>query len=373
MLQDPALNGSQGTFRANKELKSISADNDDEAIQEFLNGYKQTPTTLRAYSKELNRFLIWTALYLKKPISSMNRDDFNRYVEFIKNPDPQWCGAKVPRENEGWKPFVGPLAESGQRVAIASINSMMNWLVNAGYMSGNPMGLIRKPVTKDDNFEKVVRVLDDDMWMAVKVTIESLPRETQLQVYRYERFRFLMSTFVMLASRINELCNIRMGHFRDTPSGWFWFVNGKGDKYSNVAMPPDMMEALMRWREYLGLSPLPNPDEKYPALPFSDRLGRPNLNSEAITPRRVNQLLKELFNLAADQLKEGGQEVKAIKLKKASAHWLRHTSLTQKLHAGIPREYVQQEGRHKDIRTTNRYLHEEEDKRSKESVKHSLK
>lgn len=369
---DPSLNGRQGHFRADRAHNSIVVDTDREAIAEFLDRYHKTPTTMRAYSKEMHRFQIWAVLKLKKPISSMDRADFKAYIDFIKKPDAEWCGKKAPQSSKDWRPFVGPLAESGQRVAIACINSLMDWLVKAGYLTGNPMGLIRDEVDKDDKYAKVTRYLDDDMWASVRVAIESLPREEVLSTYRYERYKFMLAVFIMLGSRINELSNIKMGHFRITPAGWFWFVNGKGDKFANVAMPPDMVEALMRWREFLGLDPIPKPQEMYSALPFSDRLGRPSLHSDSITPRRIHQILKEIFKIASDQLREGGQSDKAAILLQASAHWLRHTSITQKLKAGIARELVQQDARHTDIKTTNQYIHDEEEKRAKESEKHRL-
>ena len=45
---------------------------------------------------------------------------------------------------EKWRPFVGPLSESAVLTAMAAINSLMRYLVDAGYLLGNPLGLIRQ-------------------------------------------------------------------------------------------------------------------------------------------------------------------------------------------------------------------------------------
>ena len=37
----------------------IDADNDAEAIESFLNEYKESPGTLRSYTKEIERLLLW--------------------------------------------------------------------------------------------------------------------------------------------------------------------------------------------------------------------------------------------------------------------------------------------------------------------------
>lgn len=51
----------------------------------------------------------------------------------------------------------------------------------------------------------------------------------------------------------------------------------------------------------------------------------------------------------------------AIKLKQASTHWLRHTSITHQTDAGIELRYIKRSARHKSVETTMLYQHAEED------------
>lgn len=375
-FSDSNLNGTNGIFRvADRAQNQSGTDTDYEAIQAFLHEYSNSPQTLRSYTKEAERLLIWSVLYIHKPISSMTRADFADYIEFMKNPDPEWCGPKANKSTDAWRPFTGAMSESAIKSAIAAINSLFNWLVNAGYVTGNPLGLIRqkgRDTSTPTIYKKVERVLDEDMWSALLHAVEHLPAKTDAEIYHQERMRFMLTIFASLGARISEVANIKMCDFKNNVAGWFWEVTGKGDKDATVAMPKDMVDALIRWRKYLGLSPLPTKNEDIPAIPFVNKFNKPIFTKPGIKPRRINQILKEFFNIAAIELSLGGQEDKAEKIKLASAHWLRHTAITQKMSAGIDRRLVQLDARHSDSRTTDMYSHEADKLRATEAQKHKL-
>lgn len=373
VANDPELNGSNGIYRANKQQNIAKVDTDQEAVNAFLREYQHSPATFRTYSKEAQRVLMWANLYLGKPLSSMDREDFHTYMKFMANPDPEWVGKKVNKDTGDWRPFTGPLSESGKKTAVASINSMMTWLVNAGYLVGNPMGLIRqrsKKTSKDD--VEIERFLDDDMWSALLTVVETMETKTKGDRFVKERMRFMLTTFALLGARVSEISTIQMGHFRHTVNGWFWYVTGKGDKDARVAMPQGMVDGLIRWREFIGLPPVPDRAETYPALVFSDKSGNPLLDKPPIKPRRINQILKSFFEKASAELIAGGQRSKAHLIKKASAHWLRHTSITQKVNAGIERDIVRMEARHSDSRTTDGYVHNQSKERANQAQKHKI-
>ena len=90
-----------------------------------------------------------------------------------------------------------------------------------------------------------------------------------------------------------------------------------------------------------------------------------------ITARRLNQILKKIFHAAAELLPPE-VEHKKEKLRAASAHWGRHTGITAKLDAGMDQRYVQKDARHTDARTTQRYIHEEEERWHDEAQKQKL-
>ncbi len=375
------LDGHAGHNRADATRLQINARNDADAIRSFLQEYSESPGTLRIYQRECERLLLWALIECGKPLSSLNRQDFEGYLNFLADPQPAklWCGARAERSSPHWRPFVGSLSENAVMTAIAAVNSLMTYLVDCGYLSGNPLGLMRQRRRKlqatDPKAEKankiteeagkVERFLDEEMWDAFMRAIEALPQETDEEKDEYERARFLAALLYMLAPRAGELEAHRMNSFREERGRWWWHVIGKGGKKAKVPVPDDMMLALTRYRKHLGLSAVPSKRDTTPLLVgLRER--------KAITARRLNQILKKLFASAADLLPDTAEH-KREKLRSASAHWGRHTAITAKVDSGMSQRYVQKDARHNDPRTTQRYIHEEEERWHDEAQKQRMR
>jgi integrase len=376
----PEVDGHDGDNRADRVRLQISAETDADGIRCFLAEYDRSPGTLRIYQRECERLLLWSIVDCGKPLSSLNRQDFEGYLNFLADPQPAslWCGPKADRATDKWRPFVGRLSESAVLTAMAAINSLMCYLVDAGYLAGNPLGLIRQrrrklaaesagpiqSVVTTDEAEKIERFLDEEMWQAVTRAIEQMPRSAPAQEDEYERARFIGAVLYMLAPRAGELESHRMNSFREERGRWWWHVVGKGGKKARVPVADDMLQALVRYRKHLGLSAVPKRSDATPILvSLKDR--------SPITARRLNQILKRIFAQAADLL-PAESEHKREKLRAASAHWGRHTGITAKLDSGIGERFVQKDARHSDARTTRRYIHEEEERWHDEAQKQHL-
>lgn len=374
------IDGRDGDNRADRVRLQIAAETDADAIRCFLAEYDRSPGTLRIYQRECERLLLWSLVDCGKPLSSLNRQDFEGYLNFLADPQPAalWCGPKADRTTDKWRPFVGRLSESAVLTAMAAINSLMRYLVDAGYLAGNPLGLIRQrrrklaaesagpiqSVVTTDETEKIERFLDEGMWQSVTRAIEQMPRSSPSEMDEYERARFIGAVLYMLAPRAGELETHRMNSFREERGRWWWHVVGKGGKKARVPVADDMLQALMRYRKYLGLSVVPKRTDTTPILvSLKDR--------SPITARRLNQILKKIFAQAADLLPPESEH-KREKLRSASAHWGRHTGITAKLDSGIGERYVQKDARHSDARTTRRYIHEEEERWHDEAQKQHL-
>ena len=391
------LNGAFGINRANPERLQITATNDIDAIGCFLAEFESSPGTHRIYQRECERLLLWSVTQCGKPLSSLNRTDFERYLEFLADPQPRsrWCGPRSARDGENWRPFVGPLSRSAMMTTAAAVNSLFKWLCDAGYLNGNPLGLIRMGLRKahTSSHNATTRYLDADMWQAVTRAIESLPRKDLAEQAAYERARFLCMFLYALAPRAGELESHTMGSFVEVRGRWWWEVLGKGLKDAKVPVPDDMVKALFRYRRFLQLPLRPTLGENTPLL-LSVRTMKSTLASNinalrqqevvntglvmksrpakaasatlaslqrapAMTARQLNRVLKVLFDRAAALL-PAELEHKADKLRCASAHWGRHTSITAKVDAGMDARYVQKDARHEDARTTALYTHEDD-------------
>ena len=382
--------GSQGENRASRDRLQIEAANDTQAIDAFLSEYDQSPGTHRVYARECERLVLWSHHTLGKPISSLSRQDFEAYLGFLMDPQPaaMWCGPKVRRDKPEWRPFVGPLEESAVFTAISALNSLMTYLVDAGYLMGNPLGLIRQRRRKmkaigavpgqssktqtqrgavSDEAQKVERYLDEEMWEAVTAAVETLQGDGDAKALAdYERARFVFSFLYLLAPRVHEMETHTMNCFQEHRGRWWWHVVGKGAKAAKVPVPDDMVQALVRYRTSLGLSPMPNRRDDSPLLRSTRFPGR------GITARWLNMLLKDVFVKACDHL-PAESAWKSEKLRMASAHWGRHTGITAKVDAGMQERNVQKDARHKDRRTTERYIHGEDEAWHDDAQKQRLK
>lgn len=369
MLLTANLDGSQGVNRTASDVtKQIAAENDLEAVRVWLAEFHDSPHTLRNYRKEVERLLLWSILDLGKPLSSLQREDIARYQAFLADPHPRdrWCAPRTSRTSPAWRPFEGPLGTTSRRQVLVILSSLFAYLVEAGYLAGNPISLVRRRdrVAASQKAQTVERFLEQDLWQYVLEFVDRLPRVTQGQRARQERIRYLLLIFYLLGPRISEVATHSMGSFVERRGKWWWHVVGKGGKEATIPVNQEMLAALERYRTFLGLSPLPVPDEETPlVLSVSGTRG--------VTANMIYRLIKDILYKAAKEL-ETVQPHKADKLRRASAHWLRHTAITHQADAGIELRYLNKSARHSKLETTAIYLHADDDAWHEAMDKHKL-
>lgn len=368
------LNGEDGENREKNSRCQINAKNDYEAIQCWLNEYRQKETTYRSYQKEAERLLLWSVYQCRKPLSGLNRDDFENYLSFLDNPEPKeiWCardqGGGRRRGDMGWRPFVGALSSSAKRTAISCIDSLLNYLVEARYLSFNPLSLMRKRHSKN-TFKSAPlalqeRMLEIDEWHAMLDTLENLPEKEFGKKQEKERLRFLINILYFLGLRINELATHTWNAFCKIDNRWWFVVMGKGDKPGMIPVCDELLRAVIHYRAFLKKSPFPLPEETNPLITSL-------VVGDAIKPRQINKILKKL---ALETTKEFmNHPDKVTKLKKFSAHWLRHLSASMQDRAGIKFTHIKANHRHESGETTRRYIHAIDDNRHDDMQKLSLR
>lgn len=360
LLNTPkSLNGGSGTNRAPAFItQQIAATNDLEAVQCWLAEFDQSPQTQRSYRKEAERLLLWSLIEKQKPLSSLTRDDLRDYQQFLSDPQPQscWCGPRKSRDNLKWRPFQGTLSGGSIAQAITIINALFSYLVEAGYLSGNPLGLMRRKIKQYAlNKTKVIeRFLEQALWQSVIDYIEALPKTTPREQKEYERVRFLFYLLYLLGPRVSEVAQSTMQSVKQIRGKWWWQVTGKGQKTQLIPINESMLNALIRYRQFYGLTQLPQSDEQLPLFM--------NLNgTQGISSNMIYRLVKNTFLNCAKTFEKTRPDFSA-KLKQASTHWLRHTSITHQADAGIELRYIKRHARHESVETTMLYQHAEEDR-----------
>ena len=371
------LDGRDGSNRAAGVRAQIAADNDVDAIKAWLARFVDTKTTFDNYRKEAERLLLWCSIELGKPLSSINHEDWLRYKEFLRNPQPgaRWVapkGRKFPRSHPNWRPFAGPLAPASQRQAGIILNALFSWLVNAGYLAGNPLALSRE--RKKRSAARVTRYLDDEIWDEVKAMINALPRETSREREHYFRLRWLFTLLYICGLRISEVIGTSMGaffHRRDKAGAerWWLEVVGKGQKVRIVPATSELMAELGKYRRELGMAPYPAPNETAPLLlPIGGQC-------RTLTRGGVHAIVKQVFEKTASRFRERGPQFEsdALRVLQASAHWLRHTAGSHMTNGAVDLRHVRDNLGHASISTTNIYLHSPDDVRHAETeAKHRI-
>lgn len=358
-VQNLILSGEQGTNRESLATCQIQARNDYEALQSWLREYQHKYTTYRTYQKEAERFLLWSISERSKPLSSLHRDDVEAYLHFLDDPQPRdkWCGSKTGRGcrrgDPNWRPFTGPLSYSAKMTAISAIDSLLNYLVDARYLTFNPMGLIRKKrfAVKNKIANELAlheRILTLEEWHAMLDTLDDYPETTRSEKNEKERLKFIVAILYLLGLRVNELVTHCWNAFRKVEDRWWFYVVGKGDKLARIPVNDELLRSIIKYRSFLDKSPYPASDE-------STNLICSFTTNAAITTRQINKILKRWAVISASKFIN--EPDKSNKLKKFSAHWLRHLSATMQDKAGISFKHIRANHRHENDETTRRYVH----------------
>ncbi|MFC6309104.1 integrase [Paraburkholderia dipogonis] len=366
------LDGRDGTNRGAAGGSQLSATNDLDAVRAWLSNYADTRTTFDNYRKEAERLLLWAVVQLGKPLSSLTHEDLLLFKGFLVDPQPaaRWVsstGGKFPRGDERWRPFNGPLSPASQRQALIILNAMFTWLVNAGYLRGNPMALLRQRAKR--SAPRVTRYLSTSLWDEVKVFVEQLPRETADERAYYARSRWLTTLFYLQGMRISEVASGKMGDFSrrlgaDGKDQWWLETLGKGNKERVVPASPELIQEMRLYRTENGLGPLPTRSEETPlVIPFRGR-------HRCLSRSAIHDAIKSIFGNAASWLRSKGVEFsdRADELERASAHWLRHTAGSHQADGGVDLRTIRDNLGHVSLNTTSLYLHTEDDARHRETV-----
>ena len=410
LIVPAALSGSDGLYRLPQQLCLMRATNDYEAIlvwirakqrsrpatrrepgpdqawpDELLAGVARLSHTQRAYLKEAERFLLWAVVQRQKPLSSMTLEDCTAYRDFLADPQPAalWCGPRArSRWSPLWRPFEGPLSPSAQRRAIAILKSLYRFFVDQCYLRGNPFAGVA--LSRASPGLDVGRSFTEAQWAFIRGQLAAFPEHSANR-----RLKFALSLLYGTGLRISEAVAARVADlawqtYRDDTHGvavevWELTVVGKGAKERTVAVSPAIIVEL---QSYLASRGLPAqlgmvPGEAYLLGRATDVAERAAWSPAARAP--VNRLagigtatlhdqIKAFFEACARKL-QPTDSAGAQRLRKASAHWMRHTHGSHAVAAGMDIKVVQQNLGHASLATTTRYTTSEARRRATETAK----
>lgn len=385
-----AFDGSAGINR-NHKFCFIQADDDLQAIESYLARFEGRTHTLRAYRKELERFLLWAIMIRRKPMSSLLVDDCNAYKDFLIAPSPAFIGKKAARFTEQWRPFTPePMTAKTQKQAVIILRAAFEYLVRVRYLGGNPWVAVVDPaVTEEVHAIQVEKALDDNLW---DLLVDQLSQRADAAENAQDRAA--LAAILLCGDsglRREEAAGSRRADLK--PSQWASTVStlrvlGKRNKKREVPVSERTLNALRAHWQDRGL------DFDHPPV---DSSSNPIVKDRAllaplVIPRHAAAIarhedqvgngytsdgLYRLITSSIDRLQHtllelGIQPEDIAQLATTTPHAFRHTFGTLAVASGMPQDVVQGVLGHVSAATTSIYVRAKEKRTAEEAAKYFL-
>ena len=352
------INQIKPSFLAN----CVNSDSDQDAIEiiYWLRFRISQPNTYTTYRVVVFRFYLWMR-YRGVTLKTISNKEISDYIAFMHNPPFDWCGSRHHFSHPEWKPFRSKLSQSSIRFNIQLLKQLFNDLIESEYLKKSPIKSNLKPSSFITN-SPIQKCLTLAEFKDIYSYINQLPERYASEVNFKVRMEWVLFLLIYTAGRRTEIANAKMSDlfFRH---GKLWLkVIGKGNKYGELAIVPNLEEALDKYRAFYGLPTIRSRVDLEIEIPLVIK-SKCDDGFLGIHSATIWYNIKNVCNrLAAITTDKAFSE----KLKKVSTHWFRHTSATLQGDAGIDIRVVQQMMRHKSIETTMKYQHVAKDRQHDE-------
>jgi len=396
-LYPPYLDLRDFDFDDYPELDKIFSSNETWWLEQFnwgkifltYIGRNKSGHTYDRFRNDVERFLLWSFIVKQKPIDQLRKSDLLEYADFCWQPPVDWIGTSNQERfkiingyssaNELWYPYKIQAPKSLKseyvidkkkyRPSQQTLSSMFtaiivfyNYLMAEDFCIGNPAQIAKKDCRHFiiDSQVKEIKRLTASQWQFVLDTAVEMADENP----NFERNLFVIATLKTLFLRISELSerpnwSPTMGHFwQDDDENWWLKVFGKSRKLRDITVPIDFLPFLERYRLSRRLLGLPSSNENSVLVEKVRGQG-------GMTARHLRRLVQSVFDKAHENMRISKGDNKALKLKEASAHWLRHTGASMEIERGRPLKDISEDLGHASMATTDTvYVQSENKKRA---------
>ena len=338
--------------------KSIPLDPDACFILMWLREYKYTRNTYITYRIIVLRFYLWIK-YNNLSVKAITKYHLLSYAEFIKSPDPSWCNIHRHKFNHPqWRPFQKPLSNRSIYLNLLAIKNMFTYLYNSGELLYNPFGFrFRLPGYSYYSFIKQSRYLTEHEFSLIIDLIEKMPASSSKLLDSKIRILWVFKLLFHTACRRNEIVNTTMNDIKFINHRLWLEVTGKGDKIGRIPVTTELAIALEEYRAYHGLCPIYKRINNESHIPLII-LRKTDTHFSPISAGHLWYIIKSTCMLLTESITD---PILINKFRQLSPHWLRHTSATAQIDAGVDIRAVQQNLRHYLMETTMRYVHIDND------------
>ena len=354
-------------------------------MRAYLNKYRDQPKTLRAYTKEVERFLLWSVVVRGKALSSLVVDDCEAYKDFLKNPDPRFVGERFSRSSPRWRPFASAtLSPESQWYAVRALRAAFTWLVDVRYLAGNPWKAVNDPkIVQRESAMQIHRALPADLWRRLRRELDARCAATNMREGDAKlavQWRVVRAGLLLMGDsglRREEAADAQRGKLRVSIYGtlerpvWELTVIGKRDKERTVPVSVATLEALKahwedRGRDFMAPTDLLNPSAPLlspvtiPRTPASrvKHHQRSNEGEQGYSADGSNRLISRMLTIIVETMDDLSLDERVV-LGSVNAHAMRHTFGTQSVADEVPVDVVQKVLGHASLQTTSIYVQAE--------------
>lgn len=367
----PEASGVAGRNRAPAgAYRVVDADTDEAAIDAWISARCNSPKTRASYGRELRRFRLWLWSTRQLALSDAAVDDCLAYKDFLANVPESWMSSRKAAPGQaGWAPFRTQPTVASQQLALNIIHSAFGWLKENGYLGLNPWNAINRSLGHEDPeaAEERGAELDDDDPTSRAFTPEAwraLLDQADADATSWRtapgaaRMQWLLQFCEATGLRSDELLRAKRRSLYCKDDIWRMRVFGKGKRKRRIPVPRRVIELTRIYFKSRGLD-FDQCDPRAHLLGATadakvKRQGMPaelKRAEEGITYPALAQAFKALILRAARRL----PPAEATVMRRASAHWLRHTHGTRAAERGLSATDIQSNFGHADIRTATGY------------------
>lgn len=367
-----------------------------EHASDWLFEQKHNENNYKAYRSELTTFLHWCFDVVSMSPIEVTRKDMSHYVDYCQAPPraligyfnvPQFKFDKMHDErvpNPQWRPFVGKkrlgqiqpyaLSDNALKTKMAILSSFYSYLTSEEYCERNPAQIwlnhsrfaANRQYQRQSHEDENSLAFTELQWSYIMATVTGLAEEFP---ELHQRSLFLITLIYCCYLRVSDV-SARAGYspvmnqFKRNQQTGIWSFHiplSKGGKRRSVAISKALLDALIKYRQFLGLTDYPGPNENHPLFVRHKAAGRGRdvgiLNAN-LGIRHVRDEIQKIINLAAERIEIDGFTQDAAQMRKLTAHNIRHTGITHDININRrPLSHVQADAGHESIDTTSQYLH----------------
>jgi site-specific recombinase XerD len=387
-LSLPAVDVSGASRFSRQVLDNPAATGDLTAVRRWLQRHASSTATLRAYTKESERFLLWCLHLPGKPVLSIDVADCAAYCRFLAEVPTDWIEPHaLPRSHPAWKPFRGPLKPASQRHALVVVQDLFDGLRESNPDRTNPMAEARRQAAAVDSPVATDRSISDADWTWLLAQVDRAeakallrqPGSTTLRAGAVQRrLRLILCLLRSTGLRLSELVAANTADVGTAPpegagvAAGVLTVHGCGARQRKLPLSGDVLSLLADHHAdaaALGALPCPAPIictlrpelSRQPTAQLASGTSSEAVRLPAMSPNHrrlgangVYRLLKRFFARASAQAQAldapRGERVLA-----ASTHWLRHTFGEQGVAGGMSMTALQQALGHASPGSARRY------------------